>query len=89
MEEFAGIRKESIKLSNGVTKIHFRDSSRIQVLAMINNKREAKFVLDTGASQVVFSRELAKKIGLDISGKKTIPLTLADKSIARGGACLA
>ena len=49
------------------------------VLAVrINNRVEARLLLDTGSTSVVLSRAVAARLGLDVAQAPTVPATLAD-----------
>ncbi|MBF0215726.1 MAG: clan AA aspartic protease [Candidatus Omnitrophica bacterium] len=65
------------------TTIRYTDRSRIIVTALINNRVEARLLLDTGASIVVISPYIAEKLHMDTKGEKPISIQLADKSTAQ------
>ena len=49
------------------------------VLAMLNNKRSAKFVVDTGASYTLISNAVARELAIDVGpGAKTLPFQTAN-----------
>ncbi len=50
----------------------------------INDTTEGRFLLDTGASYVTLSQNMAKRLNLNLSSSISIPLTLADGSIVDG-----
>jgi clan AA aspartic protease (TIGR02281 family) len=59
--------------------IFSRDSLGITLAVKINNKIEAKLVLDTGATLVVLRRDLAVSLGINLDdAKPDIKLMLAD-----------
>jgi clan AA aspartic protease (TIGR02281 family) len=65
------------------TTIRYTDHSKIIVSALINNRIDARLLLDTGASIVVISPEIAEKLHIETKGQKTLSIQLADKSIAQ------
>jgi clan AA aspartic protease (TIGR02281 family) len=58
-----------------------QDSQGIAVKARLNNKLDVLLTLDTGATVVVFKRDTARRLGIDVNSLKTeAKLTLADGS---------
>jgi clan AA aspartic protease (TIGR02281 family) len=55
-------------------------NGQLVVEALLNKKVKARFVLDTGASLIVLSGDLASRLGIGVSGdpKNFLPLVLAD-----------
>ena len=51
------------------------------VKARINRKHSARLLVDTGATDVQISSELARKMGIETSGKGTVNCTLANGSV--------
>jgi clan AA aspartic protease (TIGR02281 family) len=51
----------------------------VVIEATLNNKRSAKFVVDTGASYTLISRSLAQDLAIDVGqGTKTMPFQTAN-----------
>lgn len=50
----------------------------------INDNIEGRFLLDTGASYVTLSQEMAKRLNLNMSSPISLPLTMADGSTVEG-----
>lgn len=51
----------------------------VVIQAMLNNKRSAKFVVDTGASYTLISNALARELSIDVgSESKTLPFQTAN-----------
>jgi hypothetical protein len=50
----------------------------ILVNATLNKKVPARLLLDTGASYIILSKAIGKKLGIDINNKETIQLQLGD-----------
>jgi clan AA aspartic protease (TIGR02281 family) len=50
----------------------------------INDNIEGRFLLDTGASYVTLSQEMAKRLNLNLSSPVSLPLTMADGSTVEG-----
>ena len=50
----------------------------ILVNAILNKKVPARLLLDTGASYIILSKAIGKKLGIDINNKETIQLQLGD-----------
>lgn len=58
------------------------EGGAIFVNATLNNKLDIKFTVDTGASYVCISKDIATKLGINVSMLKTkIPFSLADGSV--------
>ncbi len=79
---FKGINKKLNELDNDFTR-HLIDyepyGSHIVVEALLNDWVKAHLVVDTGASLVIISQEIADKLGLNISKEESsILVTLAD-----------
>lgn len=79
---FKGINKKLSELDNDFTR-HLIDyepyGSHIVVEALLNDWVKAHLVVDTGASLVTISQEIADKLGLATGGKESfILVTLAD-----------
>lgn len=79
---FAGINKKLNELDNDFArhKIDYDQyGSNIVVEALLNDLVKAHLVVDTGASLVIISSEIADKLGLNISKEESsILVTLAD-----------
>ncbi len=79
---FAGINKKLNELDNDFTRHvidYDRHGSNIVVEAVLNDLVKAHLVVDTGASLVIISSEIADKLGLDTGRKESfILVTLAD-----------
>lgn len=79
---FDNVQKALMKMKKDFTThtISFTgSSSNIMVNVLINDLVQANFVLDTGASLVVISRDIADKLGIGmIRGESSIYITLAD-----------
>jgi clan AA aspartic protease (TIGR02281 family) len=74
-------KEERLKKELGPKQVDIQQQSgHVIVDAVINKKVNASLVLDTGASYVVLSNSIAKKIDPDIDRKegKNIEMTLAD-----------
>jgi len=54
----------------------------------LNNSVNARLMLDTGATFVSLSENVARRLGLDLSTKRIIKLRLADGSVADGTAIM-
>ena len=51
----------------------------VVIEAMLNNKRSAKFVVDTGASYTLISNAVARDLAIDVgAGTKTLPFQTAN-----------
>jgi clan AA aspartic protease (TIGR02281 family) len=73
------IRQQHEEESKPKEAIFSRDSLGITLAVKINNKIEAKLVLDTGATLVVLRRDLAASLGINLDdAKPDIKLMLAD-----------
>lgn len=68
---FAGKRK--IKLE--------REGNTYYVNARLNGKKNARLILDTGATSVQISSKLAKKLKINLKKADTVQCTLADGSV--------
>ena len=56
-----------------------RHGQVVVILATLNNKRSAKFVVDTGASYTLISSALARELSIDLgSNAKTLPFQTAN-----------
>ncbi len=56
-----------------------KESGHVEVTAMLNDKVKAELILDTGASYIVLSSEIVKKLGLDMQKEgKDAETTVAD-----------
>jgi len=66
--------------------VHFdyANNNSIVVKVRINDHITGRFILDTGASSVVFCESFAKKLNLDLSGIQTIQATVADGRVIEG-----
>ena len=51
------------------------------VTANINNRQEGHFILDTGATYMSISKEMAEELGLDLSRTEMVPITTANGKI--------
>ncbi len=63
---------------------HERTNGHMILNVRINDSVEGRFLLDTGASYVTLSQELAKRLNLNLSKPINIPLTMADGSMIDG-----
>ena len=56
-----------------------RHGQVVVIQATLNNKRSAKFVVDTGASYTLISNALARELSIDVGAKtKTLPFQTAN-----------
>lgn len=51
------------------------------VTANINNRQEGHFILDTGATYMSISKEMAEELGIDLSRTEMVPITTANGKI--------
>ncbi len=51
------------------------------VTANINNRQEGHFILDTGATYMSISKEMAEELGLDLTRTEMVPITTANGKI--------
>ena len=79
--------QDVIDLRNRETEIKFMDRSRIIVKAVLNNDVEGYFLVDTGATLVYISPQIAEKLALEIKGKP-VHVKLADGKTVQGFATL-
>jgi len=63
---------------------HERTNGHMILNVRINDSVEGRFLLDTGASYVTLSEEMAKRLNLNLSTPISIPLTIADGSMIEG-----
>lgn len=81
---FEGVKKELNLMEKDFTKhiIDFnKDGLGIIVEAVLEKKVKASLIVDTGASLTVISKEVADRLGLNLTDKEsTIAVTLADGS---------
>lgn len=63
---------------------HRNNKDHMVVKARINGYTDGWFLLDTGASYVTLSPEMAKRLNLNTSTSLSIPLKMADGSIVKG-----
>jgi clan AA aspartic protease (TIGR02281 family) len=79
---FAGINKKLNELDNDFTRHaidYDRYGSNIVVEALLNDWVKARLVVDTGASLVIISGEVADKLGLNLNKEEpSLIVTLAD-----------
>ena len=76
--------EETASMRFGTTVIPFRNESQIIIKARLDNKIDVSLLFDTGASWVYLSKDIAEKLMIDLWGKKTVPLLLADNSTTTG-----
>lgn len=71
---------EELKKEFEPKKIEFsKEPQGIVVDAILNKKIPASLILDTGASLVIITKEVAKKLGIDVDKKdKVVKLIMAD-----------
>ncbi len=73
------------KKARGRIKIKFSKDRFGVVDALLNKKIKASLLVDTGASRVVISEEIAKQLGIeDLEDKPTVHAVLADGRITTG-----
>lgn len=63
---------------------HESEQGHTVVTVRINNQLDARFLLDTGASFVTLSKDVARKLNLDLASHQNLPLKLADGSEVNG-----
>jgi clan AA aspartic protease (TIGR02281 family) len=51
------------------------------VMASINNRQDGNFILDTGATYMSISKEMAEELGLDLTRTEMVPITTANGKI--------
>jgi clan AA aspartic protease (TIGR02281 family) len=51
------------------------------VTAHINNRQDGHFILDTGATYMSISQEMAEELGIDLSRTEMVPITTANGKI--------
>ena len=51
------------------------------VTASINNRQDGNFILDTGATYMSISKEMAEELGLDLTRTEMVPITTANGKI--------
>lgn len=78
------LRQESLKKRTKITEIKFKDSSRIIVDTLLNDEFETPLLVDTGATIVSITEEIADKLGIKTKGKEKIDMTMADGSTSKG-----
>ena len=78
------LRKFNTEFQVAAIDVTFINSNHIIVPVKINGKRPVALLLDTGASSVVLSRSLAKRLGINWSRGREIEVTLANGEKTKG-----
>jgi len=82
LAQYTEILSEYKKITNmkedNSVPFHYTSNNSIVVKVRINDRITGSFILDTGASSVVFCESFAKKLNIDLSGIQPTQATVAD-----------
>ena len=78
------VKKTIVSFSDDFLKnylnVAFTPGKHVILNVKINDKKTGRFLLDTGASSVTFSKEFASKLDIDLDKARNITSTMADGS---------
>lgn len=75
-----GVPTSSAAVTHAVVPMDLQPKA-LFVTAHINNHKEGHFILDTGATYMSISNEMAEELGLDLTRTEMVPITTANGRI--------